>query len=216
MECHGADRFGVGMNPPLHGLSRRTDEAAVSALIRSGRNQMPAAPDTLSAEDEAALIDFLFLRDVPEGTAPSQASPRYTHNGYPKLLDDEGYPGVKPPWGTLNCVDLASGRLIWQRPLGHYPDLALWGEDDTGAENFGGPSVTSTGVVFCAGTPDDLIRAFDADTGALLWEHALPFGGHAPPTLYQAGGREFVLIAATGGGKLGTTPGDAYLAFALE
>jgi quinoprotein glucose dehydrogenase len=215
MACHGTERFGVGMTAPLHGLSRRMDEQTTRDIIRNGINQMPPTPD-LSAEDEDALIDFLYLRDLTQGErAEETGPPRYTHYGYPYLRDDEGYPGVKPPWGTLNCIDLATGKLLWQRPLGHYPKLAEEGNADTGAENFGGPSVTAGGLVFCAGAPDGLIRAFDSDTGEKLWEHPLPFGGYAPPALYRVNGRDHVLIAATGGGKLGTTPGDAYVAFSL-
>jgi quinoprotein glucose dehydrogenase len=217
MKCHGHDRFGVGMYPPLQGVSRRMNDDEVRQLLKTGRNLMPVIPETVTEEDIQALLDFLFLRDVPEGAVRErQPGPvRYTHNGYPKLLDDEGYPGCKPPWGTLNCLDLSSGKLLWQVPLGTYPDLAEWGETDTGSENFGGPTVTAGGVVFCAGTPDLKIRAFDADTGAELWEHELPYGGYAPPTVYEAGGREYVVVAATGGGKLGTEAGDAYVAFAL-
>jgi quinoprotein glucose dehydrogenase len=215
-QCHGAGRFGVGMAPPLHGLSRRLSDADILALFETGRGAMPALAETVSAEERQHLLDYLFLRDVPENAVASDEGPlRYTHNGYPKLVDHEGYPGCKPPWGTLNCIDLNTGKLEWQVPLGHYPELALWGEDDTGAENFGGPSVTAGGVVFCAGTPDNLIRAFDAETGAVLWQHELPFGGYAPPIIYEAGGRQYVAIAATGGGKLDTTPGDAWVAFAL-
>jgi quinoprotein glucose dehydrogenase len=217
MECHGATRMGVGMYPPLQGLARRYEDDAVRELLRSGKNLMPAIADTVPEEDIDALLDYLFLRDVPEGTvreASKNGEPQYTYNGYPKLLDDEGYPGCKPPWGTLNCLDLNTGKLIWQRPLGTYPDLAMWGEDDTGAENFGGPSVVGD-VVFCAGTPDEQIYAFDADSGEVLWQHDLPFGGYAPPSVYTVAGRQYVVIAATGGGKLGTTEGDAYVAFAL-
>jgi quinoprotein glucose dehydrogenase len=174
----------------------------------------------MSEEDTQALLDFLFLRDRPtdsESPAPSPAAhrTRYTHNGYPKLLDHEGYPGVKPPWGTLNCIDLNTGLIKWQVPLGYYPELAEWGESDTGAENFGGPSLTVAGLVFCAGTPDQLIRAFDATNGKLLWQHPLPAGGYAPPTVYMHRRKQYILIAATGGGKLGTPAGDAYIAFAL-
>lgn len=215
-KCHGPDRFGTGMNPPLQGLARRLDDAAVRALLKTGRGVMPALAETVGEDDIRALLDFLFRRDLPATAQTPVPGPlRYTHNGYPKLLDPEGYPGCKPPWGTLNCLDLNSGRLLWQVPLGVYPELADWGDDQTGAENFGGPSVTSSGIVFCAGAADLQIRAFHADTGAILWQHALPFGGYAPPTIYRASGREFILIPATGGGKLNTPAGDAYVAFAL-
>jgi quinoprotein glucose dehydrogenase len=221
-KCHGPDRFGVGMNPPLQGLARRLDDTAVRALLKTGRGVMPPLPETVGEAGTQALLDFLFNRDLPGAAqagaaqaAPAPGPLRYTHNGYPKLLDPEGYPGVKPPWGTLNCIDLSTGNLDWQVPLGVYPALAEWGDDQTGAENFGGPSASSTGLVFCAGAADLQIRAFDAATGAVLWQHALPFGGYAPPTLYTAAGREFVLIPATGGGKLNTETGDAYVAFSL-
>lgn len=203
------------MAPPLHGLSQRMNGAEVSALLATGRNAMPPVDETVSEEDISALLDYVFLRDGDQEPAPSVGPPRYTHNGYPKLLDDEGYPGSRPPWGTLNRIDLASGKIDWQVPLGVYPDLAFLGEDDTGTENFGGPTVTAGGVVFCAGTPDNLIRAFDADTGAILWEHELPFGGYAPPSIFDVDGKSYVVIAATGGGKLGTPMGDALVAFAL-
>lgn len=215
-KCHGADRFGVGMAPPLHGLGRRLSDDDVRALLKTGRGAMPPLPETVPEEDVAHLLDFLFLRDVPGHAQRDSPGPlNYTHNGYPKLLDHEGYPGCKPPWGTLNCIDLNTGKLTWQVPLGNYPELAIWGEDDTGAENFGGPSVTAGGVVFCAGAADLMLRAFSAEDGRLLWEHELPFGGYAPPTIYEAGGKQYVVIAATGGGKLDTPQGDAYVAFAL-
>jgi quinoprotein glucose dehydrogenase len=75
--------------------------------------------------------------------------------------------------------------------------------------------VTAGGLVFCAGTADQLIRAFDADTGHELWRGRLPWAGYAAPAVYQIGGREYVVIAATGGGKVGGPTGDAYVAFAL-
>jgi quinoprotein glucose dehydrogenase len=122
---------------------------------------------------------------------------------------------VKPPWGTLNAIDLNTGRLVWKVPLGEYPELTARGLPPTGTENFGGAIVTAGGLVFAAGTRDECIRAFDAQTGAELWKHKLPFGGVAPPATYEVNGRQYLVIAATGGGKLGLPTGDAYVAFAL-
>ena len=210
--CHDDTLQGNGVAPPLLGLERRMDDAGVSALLKSGRGLMPANDD-LSAEDEKALLDFIFLREPGVELISTPLS--YTFNGFNKLLDLEGYPGSKPPWGTLNCIDLNTGKIDWKVPLGGYPALAAQGITDTGAENFGGATVTAGGLVFCAGTPDNLIRAFDAETGEELWKHELPFGGYAPPAVYEVGDKEYLVIAATGGGKLNTTPGDAWVAFAL-
>ena len=94
-------------------------------------------------------------------------------------------------------------------------ELTAYGFGITGTENFGGAIVTAGGLVFCSGTRDAKIRAFDGDTGAELWSAKLPWTGSAPPATYEVAGRQYVVIAATGGGKLGTPVGDAYVAFAL-
>jgi quinoprotein glucose dehydrogenase len=204
------------MAPPLHGLSRRLNDGQILALLAQGRGAMPPLPAFVEESGREALLDYLLLRDQPYAPVSNDGPPRYTHNGYPKLLDHEGYPGSKPPWGTLDCMDLNTGRIAWSVPLGHYPQLEQQGWVQTGAENFGGASVSAGGVVFCAGTPDLLIRAFDAFDGRELWRHPLPHGGYAPPAIYEIGGRQFVVIAATGGGKLATETGDAWIAFALR
>jgi quinoprotein glucose dehydrogenase len=147
--------------------------------------------------------------------APPGERPRYSFNGYPKFLDHEGYPASKPPWGTLNCIDLNSGRLVWRVPLGEHEELTRQGVPLTGTENFGGAIVTAGGLVFVSGTRDARIRAFDAETGRELWSARLPWAGTAPPASYDVDGRQFIVIAATGGGKLGMPTGDAYVAFAL-
>jgi quinoprotein glucose dehydrogenase len=79
----------------------------------------------------------------------------------------------------------------------------------------GGSIVTAGGLVFIGATMDEKFRAFDSATGKLLWEHKLPFAGYAAPSSYSVKGRQYVVIAAGGGGKLGTKSGDAYVAFAL-
>jgi hypothetical protein len=93
--------------------------------------------------------------------------------------------------------------------------LTKQGVKKTGTENFGGAICTAGGLIFCAGTCDSKMRAFDKDTGAELWSAKLPWTGTAPPATYEVNGRQFVVIAATGGGKLGMPTSDAYVAFAL-
>lgn len=213
-QCHGDNRVGVGMAPPLRGVRHRLRDDEISAVVMKGRNAMPAQPD-ISPEDMKALNDFLMIRDRPFTEPVKSERPRYSFNGYPKFLDPEGYPACKPPWGTLNCIDLNTGKLEWRVPLGEHEELTALGLKKTGTENFGGAICTAGGLVFCSGTRDSKIRAFDKETGAELWSAPLPFVGSAPPATYEVNGRQFVVIPATGGGKLGTPQGDAYVAFAL-
>jgi quinoprotein glucose dehydrogenase len=131
------------------------------------------------------------------------------------LLDEQNYPACTPPWGKLVCLNLNSGKIAWSVPFGEYPELTAKGWPVTGQENFGGASVTASGLVFATGTRDGKIRAFDAASGRELWSHALPFSGTAAPSIYEVAGRQYVVATATGGGKLGTPGGDAWVAFAL-
>ena len=143
--------------------------------------------------------------DDSKGEAAQSGRP-YTHLGYNRFLDPEGYPAVKPPWGTLNAIDLDAGEIRWSVTLGEVPELTRRGLPPTGTENYGGPIVTAGGLVFVGATKDERFRAFDKRTGRLLWETALPAGGYATPATYEKGGRQYVVIAA-GGGKMGTTIG---------
>lgn len=213
--CHGPRRQGVGMVPSIVGLRHRMKDEDVSKLLKTGRGAMPPFPQ-LERAQETALLDYLMRRNQPPpARTPDGGEARYAEVAFKFLNDHEGYPGGAPPWGTLNCLDLNTGRLLWRVPLGEYDELTKQGIPKTGTENFGGPAVTAGGLVFCAGTKDEKIRAFDKDTGRELWSAKLPFGGYAPPTIYEAGGRQFVVIAATGGGKPDTPIGDAWVAFAL-
>ncbi|WP_435011576.1 pyrroloquinoline quinone-dependent dehydrogenase [Tundrisphaera lichenicola] len=139
----------------------------------------------------------------------------YRHTGYHQFLDHEGYPAIKPPWGVLSAIDLNKGEIAWQVPLGEHPELTARGIPRTGTETFGGTIVTAGGLVFIAGSKDERFHAFDKATGKMLWEHALPAGGYATPSTYQVKGRQYVVIAAGGAGKLRTKAGDAFVAFAL-
>ena len=138
----------------------------------------------------------------------------YTHTGYNRFLDPEGYPAVKPPWGTMNAIDLNKGEIAWQVPLGEEPALVKRGRRHTGTENYGGPIITAGGLIFIGATKDEKFRALDKRTGQVLWEAQLPAGGYATPSTYVVNGKQYVVIAA-GGGKMGTKSGDAYVAYAL-
>jgi quinoprotein glucose dehydrogenase len=150
--------------------------------------------------------------EVASGAFPYK--PAFTLNGLNKFLDPDGYPAITPPWGTLNAIDMNTGEFLWQVPLGEYPELTAQGIHVTGTENYGGPVVTAGGLVFIAGTKDERIRAFDKQTGKVLWEYQLPAAGFATPATYMVNGKQYVVIAV-GGVKNGHKPGGAYMAFAL-
>jgi quinoprotein glucose dehydrogenase len=136
------------------------------------------------------------------------------------LLSPLMTPCIKPPWGKLVAIDIASGAVLWQKPLGTLHGLAplIGGSLHYGTPNSAGSMQTASGLVFIAAAMDRYFRAIDADTGEELWRYELPYAGNATPLSYRVkpGGKQFVVIAAGGHGPLGTTPGDAIVAFALD
>ena len=170
----------------------------------------------MSETDLKAVTDYLLLRDRGAPTANSKPErPRYSFTGYPKFLDNEGYPASKPPWGTLNAIDLNKGIIAWKIPFGEYPKLAEKGITNTGSDNYGGAVVTANGLLFIGATTyDRKFHVFDKATGKLLWETRLPYSGNATPSLYMVNGREYLVIAC-GGGKNDAESGGVYVAFSL-
>ena len=139
---------------------------------------------------------------------------RFDFKGYTQLLDDEGYPGMKPPWGWMTAVDLNSGDFRWRISFGEHPELTARGIPPTGTTNFGGSSATGGGLVFIGATQDHKFRAFDSRTGKVLWETQLETGAYATPCTYSVNGKQYVAVAV-GGGRWKSPAGDAFVAFAL-
>ncbi len=121
------------------------------------------------------------------------------------------------PWGKLTAVDMATGEIRWDVPLGRIPQLALFANKagEYGSINLGGSMVTAGGLVFIAAAMDDKLRAFAVESGRLIWEGQLPASAQAAPMTYLAGGKQFVVISAGGHGKLDTKRGDHVIAFTL-
>ena len=220
--CHGDDRKGdvAGAIPPLIEMTPRLTPAHVMTLVAQGGSRMPAFSQVGEAQ-RRAIVDFLFgiQREgtgVDSDDADDQGGtePPYAFAGFRRWFDREGYPAIKPPWGTLNAIDLNTGEIKWKVPLGEYPELTKRGIKPTGTENYGGPVVTASGLLFIGATADETFRAFDKDTGKILWQAALPFSGNATPSTYLVNGKQYVVISA-GGGKSGRPAGGTVVAFAL-
>jgi quinoprotein glucose dehydrogenase len=132
-----------------------------------------------------------------------------------RFWDPKAYPFISPPWGQLTAINLNTGEFAWQKVLGEFDELTAKGIPPTGSPNLGGSIVTAGGLVFIASTQDEKFRAFDKDTGEVLWETKLPVGGYATPSTYMVNGKQYIVIAAGGGGKMLTKSGDYYLSFKL-
>ena len=221
LPCHGIDRAGdpLGLYPPLDDLTGRLAREDTLEIILGGRGYMPSHA-YLSDRDGEALIAYLYDSDEADPRAEERDetldddAPEWVFAGYRRFLDQEERPAISPPWATLNAIDLNAGEIRWQVTLGDWPELSVDGRPPTGAEAYGGPVVTASGLVFIGATRDERFRAFDVRDGQLLWETGLPAAGYATPITYAVGGKQYVVIAA-GGGKVGTASGDAYVAFAL-
>ena len=131
------------------------------------------------------------------------------------VVSPQGFPCVPPPWGELVAVDLSSATIRWRVPLGAAVKRGGKIIPVAGTINLGGPIITAGGLVFIGSAMDDTFRAFDVQTGQELWSAQLPAGGQATPMTYEENGKQYVVIAAGGHGKLGTTLGDSLVAFAL-
>ena len=223
--CHGAERRGNAASgyPSVQDLEGRLSREEVSDVITRGKGRMAGFPGITDAQ-KRDLVAFLFGDEVE--TKPVErrndrnevtgddSLVEYKISGYSKYLDGEGYPAISPPWGTLNAIDLNTGEYLWKIVYGEYPELMEKGIPQTGSENYGGPVVTASGLLFIAGTKDKKFRAYNKATGGLVWETGLPAAAFATPATYEVNGRQYIVVAC-GGTKNGAEKGDSYVAFAL-
>jgi len=220
--CHGSDRRGDGGGiPSLVEIEDRMGILDTYRIVRDGKGRMPAF-GSIPWYQRVLLIAY--LRNAPGAAAitssgesaaePANDRASFINAGWQRLSDPDGFPATKPPWGTLAAIDVGKGEIAWQVPLGDHPRALEAGLEGYGTESYGGPVVTAGGLLFIAGTSDAKLRAFDKTTGELLFSADLPAAAFATPIVYEAAGRQFIVIAA-GGVKGGVAPGSNYVAFAL-
>ena len=214
--CHGNDRRGTAAAPSLDGIGERRTRSQIAQIIREGTGRMSAFGAMLDNATIDDLVSYLLTgKDIAATSGSNPYYLKYRSIGFDIFLDHEGYPAIKPPWGTLNAIDLNKGEIRWSIPFGEYPALRAQGVRNTGTDNYGGAIVTENGLLIIAATTyDNKIRAYDKSTGALLWEGSLPAAGNATPATYMVNGRQYLVIAC-GGGKNGAPSGGSYVAFAL-
>lgn len=231
--CHRVDRTGSPPEiPSLLNIDHLFSNAQIEDAIHQGKGRMPPFND-ISSSDLHSLLRYLTghppsarTKEDPgktassvspqDATADMQDGAAYKAMGSSWFVDPDGYPAIKPPWGTLSAIDMNTGKYLWQIPLGNYPELTEQGLADRGTINNGGPIVTAGGLVFIGATVFNAkLHAFDSRTGQLLWEGNLPFPATATPATYMVNGKQYVLIASGGWLHDKGATGGAYVAFAL-
>src|SRR5579862_2827130 len=224
--CHGQQREGKpSAYPTLVDVEKRLSIEEIQNRITHGKGQMPPFSG-LTAAQVGSLVTYLSTspnasdidpdHDAIYSSTVDGAPMKYRITGSRDFLDPDGYPAIKPPWGTLNAIDLNTGQYLWKVPLGEYPELAAKGLANTGSENYGGPIVTAGDVLFIGATVfDRKARAFDSRTGQLLWSTVMPHSSIATPATYMVDGKQYVVFTAGGGKDPKGSSGSVYVAFAL-
>jgi len=203
-ECHRdtgegryeTERQGDAHYPVLNGITALRSRAALTSKATFDTQHRGAKlPRAVTAEELQTLYGY--LRQLDESADKARA---FSHTGFWQvLLDDQGRPGSKPPWGLLNAIDLNTGKIAWQVPFGQYDKLMRNGQPVQGQRNHGGVIATAGGLVFATGTLDNRLRAFDAASGRELWSYQLPAAGSTPPTTYMQDGVQYIVVVAGGG-----------------
>jgi glucose dehydrogenase len=211
--CHRPDRRGSPPEfPSLLDVTKRLSSEQLAQIVSAGSGRMPGFANTLTKAEIDAVSDEN-SRPAVALDFPPTAYDDFIFQGYNKFLDPDGYPAVAPPWGTLNALDLNSGKYLWRIPFGEYPELA---DKSTGSENYGGAVVTKGGLLFIAASIyDNKFRVFDKRSGKLLWETVMPTSSITAPATYSVQGKQYVAVAAGGGKNPKVKPGGEIIVYSL-
>lgn len=255
MMCHGPERTGGGAIPSLVDITTRLSPDVIEGIVQNGNGQMPAFSnlDTTQLHDLIAYLGIGATGPAVAATPPSTkpAGPVVADGGVPAgevlaktyitgrspwgIMDGPAYPAgtnapteryfsgwnvmtsiIAPPWNKLTAYDLNKGTIKWQKSVGTDPGIVT-------TEH--GLAANSTGLIFLP-TQDGKVRAYDADTGDVLWTADLPAGSRTVPSIYEVNGKEYLVVDATANLVLGNGNPDsappspaklqrAYVAYAL-
>jgi len=219
--CHTPDRAGFAEGeregdayyPALTGITILRDrETLTSKPVFDENHRGVKLNEEITSQELKTLFEYFVNLDKISDRQRSFAVQPF----WQLLLDDNGHPGTKPPWGFLTAIDLNSGRKVWQVPFGEYEHLLRNGAPVKGQRNFGGVIVTAGGLVFATGTIDNKVRAYDSANGHELWSFKLPAAGSAPPSTYLLNGTQYIVVVASGGQFAGFSGrSDKVIAFKL-
>jgi quinoprotein glucose dehydrogenase len=216
VNCHGADKKGTGVGPDLTSRVKQYQNSQIASIIKMGAPPMPSFK-FLSEEQIASIVAYVKDTAVQQSfeTAgiPDNNEP-YGFNGYSFYLDADGHPAIAPPFGTMTAIDLNTGDIVWQVPLGEDPAFKKMGIENSGSFNRGGGIATAGGLIFIGATGDNMFRAFDQKTGKVLWEHELPGMASSIPSTYAVGGKQYVVVSVNAEQRNNFKGG--YVAFAIE
>jgi quinoprotein glucose dehydrogenase len=229
VSCHKPNRQGEEpLYPSLVNLKDRMTEAQALERIRKGAGKMPPFESVIRG-NESALLDFLFdrrtresadleeMRSNAQSTAGSKATPDsapvYLNTAaYALLKDDSGRPFLKPPFATLNAIDLNTGEYRWTVPSGNVKEWQN-GKERTGATGSPGPIVTKGGLLFIGGARNKTFEAYDKNSGSLLWEVTLPGIASSTPATYMSRGKQYIAVSV---GPSEKHPSGMVVAFAID